>query len=78
MSKRVEPSKSGKFLDVETWDAMKAMGFTEAELQSDQPFGPVIFSYTRAQAIEDGVLVDLSAWAREEGFRYPLAVTSTV
>jgi len=38
----------------------------------------VIFAYTRAQAIEDGVLVDLSEWAREAGFRFPLAVTSAV
>ena len=39
---------------------------------------PVIFSYTRAQAIEDGVLVDLTAWAKETGFRILVACTSTV
>ena len=39
---------------------------------------PVIFSYTRAQAIEDGVLVDLTAWARETGFKVPVACTSAV
>ena len=39
---------------------------------------PVIFSYTRAQAIEDGVLVDLTAWAKETGFRITVACTSTV
>jgi len=39
---------------------------------------PVIFSYTRAQAIEDGVLVDLTEWAKETGFRIPVACTSTV
>ena len=39
---------------------------------------PVIFSYTRAQAIEDGVLVDLAVWAKETGFRIPVACTSTV
>lgn len=38
----------------------------------------VIHAYTRAQAIEDGVLVDLSALAREAGFRWPLAVTRGV
>ena len=37
---------------------------------------PVIFSYTRAQAIEDGVLVDLTAWAKETGFRIPVACTT--
>ena len=39
---------------------------------------PVIFSYTRAQAIEDGVLVDLTVWAKETGFRIPVACTATV
>ena len=37
--------------------------------------GEVIFSYTRAQAIEDGVLVDVSEMARETGFRWPVAMT---
>jgi hypothetical protein len=41
-------------------------------------FGEVIYSYTRAQAIEDGVLVDVSEMAREVGFVYPVAVTRTV
>jgi len=39
-------------------------------------FGEVIYSYTRAQAIEDGVLVDVSETAREAGFRWPVAITS--
>lgn len=39
---------------------------------------PVIFSYTRAQAFEDGVLVDLTAWAKETGFKFPVACTSEV
>ena len=39
---------------------------------------PVIFSYTRAQAIEDGVLVDLTEWAKETGFRIPVACTATI
>jgi len=36
----------------------------------------VIFSYTRAQAIEDGVLVDVTETARECGFKYPVALTA--
>ncbi len=39
---------------------------------------PVIYSYTRAQAIEDGVLVDLTEWAKETGFRIPVACTAAV
>ena len=41
-------------------------------------FGEVISVYTRAQAIEDGVLVDVSTTAREAGITFPVAVTRTV
>jgi hypothetical protein len=35
----------------------------------------VISIYTRAQALQDGVLVDVSELAREAGFSWPVAVT---
>lgn len=38
----------------------------------------VIYSYTRAQAIVDGVLLDVSKLAREAGFKLPVAVTAGV
>lgn len=38
----------------------------------------VISVYTRAQALEDGVLVDLTGWAHEAGFKIPFAVTRGV
>jgi hypothetical protein len=38
----------------------------------------VIFSYTRKQAIEDGVLIDISELAKEAGFKVPVAITSTL
>ena len=38
----------------------------------------LIHSYTRKQAIEDGVLVDVSETAKEAGIKYPTAVTSAV
>ncbi len=41
-------------------------------------FDHVIDAYTRAQAIEDGILVDVSDTAREAGFRIPVAVTRGV
>jgi hypothetical protein len=46
----------------------------------DSLFGPedIIHSYTRHEAIEDGVLVDVSQTAREAGVRYPTAVTRRV
>ena len=39
-------------------------------------FGPVVESYSRAQAIEDGVLIDAGSMAKEAGFKWPVAVTS--
>ena len=41
-------------------------------------FGEVISEYTRAQAVEDGVLVDVSKLAYEAGFKWPVAVTRAV
>jgi len=41
-------------------------------------FGPIISVYTRAQAIADGVLVDVSEMAREAGIKHPTALTSAV
>ncbi|MEW5756439.1 MAG: DUF6573 family protein [Pseudomonadota bacterium] len=38
--------------------------------------GDVISSYTRAQAIEDGVLTDAGPMAQEAGFKYPVALTA--
>jgi len=35
----------------------------------------VIFSYTRRQALQDGVLVEVSDLAREAGFTWPIALT---
>ena len=51
----------------------------------NSPKGPGLFDeaglihrYTRAEAIADGVLVDVSALAKEAGFKYPMALTATV
>ena len=38
----------------------------------------VIYAYTRAQALEDGVLVDASEIAREAGIGFPVALTRAV
>jgi hypothetical protein len=35
-----------------------------------------IFSYSRKQAIEDGVLIDVTATAKEAGVRFPAALTA--
>lgn len=45
-------------------------------------FGEIIHSYTRKQAIADGVLVDVSEWASPQGmmggFTIPVAMTAAV
>jgi hypothetical protein len=41
-------------------------------------FGPVISSYSRAQAIADGVLVDISDTARAAQFKVPVAMTAAL
>lgn len=43
----------------------------------ENPFenAEVIYSYSRAQAIEDGVLVDVSSVAKEAGIKFPVAMT---
>jgi hypothetical protein len=45
---------------------------------SDDFWGEPIYSYSRKQAIADGVLVDVSIMAREAGIKYPTAVTCRV
>lgn len=46
---------------------------------SDSIFGEPIYSYSRAQAIADGVLVDLSQLDPiRRAFKYPVACTDTV
>ena len=35
----------------------------------------LIHRYSRADALRDGVLIDVSATAKEVGFRYPVALT---
>lgn len=42
------------------------------------PFGPIIHQYTRAQAIADGELVNVTHQARELGIKLPVALTRRV
>ena len=56
-------------------------GSTETNQQKEEPqtqaepFGPVVYAYTRAQAIADGVHNDVSAVAREMGIQFPVYIT---
>ena len=41
-------------------------------------FGPVVYSYTRAQAVADGVQVEVTKTAQEAGIKFPMFLTRTV
>jgi hypothetical protein len=43
-----------------------------------EPFGPVIYSYTRSQAVADGLQVEVSKVAEEAGIRFPVFLTRAV
>ena len=45
------------------------MSNTSNEQSAESFFGKVISTYTRAQAIEDGVLIDVGSMANEAGFK---------
>jgi hypothetical protein len=43
-----------------------------------EPFGPVIYSYGRSQAIADGMQVEVTKIAQEAGIRFPVFLTRAV
>lgn len=54
------------------------MSNDDSNRQDDDFFGPVIYSYTREQAIEDGVLVDVCYMSRQVGLKFHSAFTQAV
>jgi hypothetical protein len=44
-------------------------------MSDESIFGEVIYSYSRKQAIEDGLLFDCTQLASEAGFKIPVALT---
>ena len=46
--------------------------------QDADHFGPVIYSYTRSQAVADGVQVEVSKTAAEAGIKFPVFLTRGV
>lgn len=45
---------------------------------NESPFGEVIYAYTRAQAVADGVQVEVTKIAQEAGIQFPVFLTRTV
>ena len=41
-------------------------------------FGEVVYAYTRAQAVADGVQVEVTKTAQEAGIKFPVFITRTV
>ena len=46
--------------------------------QSGTDFGEIVYAYTRAQAVADGVQVEVTKTAQEAGIRFPVFLTRTV
>ena len=46
--------------------------------QSGTDFGPVIYQYTRSQAIADGFQIEVTKTAEEAGIRFPVFITRAV
>ena len=38
-------------------------------------FGEIVSKYTRKDALEEGCLIDVTAQAKENGFKFPVAIT---
>jgi len=45
---------------------------------NESPFGEVIYSYSRAQAVADGVQIEVTKVAAEAGIKFPVFLTRTV
>jgi DNA repair protein RadC len=60
----------------------RGLGFEERVAESPQSYylreTEVIYTYTRDQALSDGVLIDVSAMAKEAGFSCPAAITAAL
>ena len=42
------------------------------------PFGPIVYTYTRAHAVADGFQLDVTKTAQEAGIPFPVFLTRTV
>ncbi len=54
------------------------MSNSSTDRSAESFFGEFISTYTRAQAIDDGILIDAGSMAQEAGFKWPVAIASDV
>jgi hypothetical protein len=47
-------------------------------MNNQNPFGEIIYTYTRAQAVADGFQVEVTKTAQEAGIKFPVFLTRTV
>lgn len=47
-------------------------------MNNQNPFGELIYSYTRVQAVADGFQMDVTKTAQEAGIRFPVFLTRSV
>ena len=47
-------------------------------MKNESPFGPVIFSYSRLQAVGDGVQVGVAKTAQEAATKFPMLLNRAV
>ena len=76
-----EANKDGGLVNAEKQTTMPPDPKARDESQTTDDFwadAPVIHSYTRKQAIDDAILVDVSTLAKEAGFVVPVAITHEV
>jgi len=59
---------------------MSATATTPHPRKAPHPFdnAPVVYRYTRADGLRDGMLVDVTETGREAGFKVPVAITAAV
>jgi hypothetical protein len=72
---------TGKEADMTTDKDLKARLLAPLPPRKDPAhefFGEVISGYSREQAIEDGILVDVTETVKEAGIKYPVALTRAV
>jgi hypothetical protein len=58
-----------------TQQPQKIMKTIEPLTETENIFGPVVYAYTRAQALDDGLLVDVSEVLKPCPFKFPVALS---